>query len=191
MTLAGTMMACSGMFLCAYVIERSKQEIRYKRENQVKSKSYWVQPGGQKIRDQVFRSFIGVSDDNKLIRSIRIPPEDHKIDMTLWIAVVSATLGFVVQFVGLRAMHSSITLAQLGSTLIMAIIRASLRTQRMIEKTDILLKDSTYESIRKYAQGYELEILAMHLENIKGMHFSGTRRGRLSEGTLGNYNHAT
>ncbi|KAF3931369.1 Ankyrin-2 [Dactylellina cionopaga] len=134
MTLCGTLLVCFGMFLCAFIIERSTDEIHYKqleKDPKNKCKIYWVQPGGQSIGDQVFGSFIGYSDNSHYIRSTKSDQEGNTA--VLWIAVTTSTVGFVVQFVGLRSMHASVILVQIGATILMAIIRAMLRTQRLDE----------------------------------------------------------
>ncbi|XP_014560939.1 hypothetical protein COCVIDRAFT_87718, partial [Bipolaris victoriae FI3] len=127
LTFSGTLLVCCGMFLCAYIIENQTDEIYYKRNHRVTSQLYWIQPGGQKIGDQVFEAFVGKSDDAEYIRSSRTDRDRPWVDIILWTAVVMTTIGFVVQFIGLRGMHSSVTVAQLISTLIMAVVRAGLR----------------------------------------------------------------
>ncbi|KAK6514338.1 hypothetical protein TWF506_008735 [Arthrobotrys conoides] len=71
LTLSGTLLLCLGMFLCAYIIEQTTQEVYYKQSKDERgtSQMYWVQPGGQKIGDQVFGSFIGFSKDHRYIKS--------------------------------------------------------------------------------------------------------------------------
>ncbi|KAE8308763.1 hypothetical protein BDV41DRAFT_567916 [Aspergillus transmontanensis] len=58
--LIGTICLCTGMFLCAFIIERSSREFYF---HPVKpSKIYWLQPGGQNVGDQVFDSFLAVNE---------------------------------------------------------------------------------------------------------------------------------
>ncbi|KAE8386419.1 hypothetical protein BDV23DRAFT_175492 [Aspergillus alliaceus] len=58
--LIGTVSLCTGMFLCAFIVERSSREFYF---HPVKpSKIYWLQPGGQNIGDQFFSSFLGVNE---------------------------------------------------------------------------------------------------------------------------------
>ncbi|KAK6353491.1 hypothetical protein TWF696_005454 [Orbilia brochopaga] len=74
MTFIGTVLVCTGMFLCAFVIEKSTDEVHYKQLQVDKKKLcriYWVQPGGQSIGDQVFGSSIGYSENPYYIRSIK------------------------------------------------------------------------------------------------------------------------
>ncbi|KAF3120542.1 hypothetical protein TWF569_003110 [Orbilia oligospora] len=118
---------------------------------------YWVQPGGQKLGDQVFGSFVGFSNDHTYIKSSRSKAAFHsRFDGALWIALITTIFGFVTQFVGLREIHSSV---------IMAIIRAGLRSQRMTKETDLVKKDSQ-ERYRHILPGHELDFLATKLEDI-------------------------
>jgi hypothetical protein len=172
------------MFMCAWLIEKSTEETHYKREECDDGYIFWVQPGGQKIGDQVFESFVGFSADLKYSRSSKISRENRAVDKSLWTAVTTTTIGFVAQFVGLRAMHSSVILAQLVSTLIMAIIRAGLRTQRMEKKLDLIASSS---KSRDFMQGHELDFLALHLEDIDDMFVSKTQGERILEGMSDNY----
>ncbi|KAF3281992.1 hypothetical protein TWF970_001939 [Orbilia oligospora] len=168
LTLFGTILTCFGMFLCGYIIERATNETYYEqRGNETeRAQMYWVQPGGQKIGDQVFGSFIGHSNDHTYIRSSRSKAAFHsRFDGALWIAVITTIFGFVTQFVGLRGIHSSVIMAQLAATLIMAIIRAGLRSQRMTKETD-LVKKYNQERYRHILPGHELDFLATKLEDI-------------------------
>lgn len=156
---SGTTMVCLGMFICAYLIERSTSETYFRKIKH--SKLYWVQPGGQKIGDQAFNAFIGVSDSPRYISSHKLY-DDSRRTVLLWAAIVLIILGFILQFVGLRAMHPSVILAQLGATLIMAVVRASLRTQRMSQKDNML-----YYVDQQLVQGHELDYLALELERAQ------------------------
>ncbi|KAI1524447.1 ankyrin repeat-containing protein, partial [Pyrenophora tritici-repentis] len=174
LTFSGTLFVCFGMFLCAYIIEKQTDEVYYKRKHHVGNRLYWVQPGGQKIGDQVFEAFVGESDCTEYIRSSRTNPETKSqwVGTILWTAVIITMIGFVIQFIGLRAMHSSVTIAQLISTMIMAIIRAGLRSQRMYNNQDILAIPKGNSSLRKNVMGHELDFLALHLENISAIDVS-------------------
>lgn len=176
-TLAGTLLLCLGMFLCAFIIEQSTQEVHYKKKDT--SQMYWVQPGGQKIGDQVFGSFIGCSNDSKYI--ISKAGDRNKFNRILWVTVVVTILGFIVQFVGLRAMHSSVIMAQLGATLLMAIIRAGLRAQRGTEMRDLVAMEvNDGKDDRNIIQGHELDFLAMKLEDVDALFVSRKQAGKLS-----------
>ncbi|KAK6535083.1 hypothetical protein TWF281_006380 [Arthrobotrys megalospora] len=184
LTLVGTISVTFGLFLCAFIIERSSDEVRFSRNDSVDGKIYWIQPGGQKIGDQVFGSYIGSFSGPEYIVSTK---SAHRNTPLLWLAVASSMFGFVAQFVGLRGMHASVTLAQIGSTMIMAIIRAALRTQRLDKSGDVissltvpgldpnspdqhpLIKDP------KLVHGYELDLFTMQTHGVDGVFVSMDR----------------
>ncbi|KAE8357791.1 hypothetical protein BDV27DRAFT_151028 [Aspergillus caelatus] len=58
--LIGTICLCTGMFLCAFIIERSSKELYFRSVKP--SKIYWLQPGGQNVGDQVFDSFLAANE---------------------------------------------------------------------------------------------------------------------------------
>ncbi|KAK6346840.1 hypothetical protein TWF696_006947 [Orbilia brochopaga] len=188
--LCGTIMVCFGVFLCAFIIERSTNEIHYEQWDSatVKSTMFWIQPGGQSIGDQVFGSFIGYSDDSRYIRSTKARPKAGALPI-LWTAVISTLVGFIAQFVGLRAMHASIILAMVVATMVMAVIRSMLRTQRM-DKTRNLLSNLTasgsapedehlFSRDPKLLHGHELDFFSMHLFNVESLFAYGDKTGSL------------
>ncbi|KAF7590745.1 hypothetical protein BBP40_002483 [Aspergillus hancockii] len=167
--LIGSISLCTGMFLCAFVLERSSREFYF---HPVKpSKIYWLQPGGQSVGDQVFGSFLGVNEgpdsqpteDIKYIKSIR--NRTFEGSWSILIIAISLTLvGFVAQFVGLRGLHASVTLTQMGSTLLMAIVRTCLRTKRISSDENRL--DKQEQQLISY-KNQELDCFAFHLEDVK------------------------
>ncbi|EPS39981.1 hypothetical protein H072_6288 [Dactylellina haptotyla CBS 200.50] len=189
MTFTGTVLVCFGMFLCAYIIERSTDEVHYKQCQSGQSKRckmYWVQPGGQSIGDQVFGSFIGYSDNLNYIRSTKTDQGDGDVAL-LWIAATISVIGFIVQFVGLRAMHASVILFQIGVTMLMAIIRAMLRTQRLdgmknlLGKSDGKRRTYAFSKNPKVLHGHELDLLALHLYKVDTLTVTVDTRGKLED----------
>ncbi|KAJ6257013.1 Ankyrin-2 [Drechslerella dactyloides] len=203
--LCGTLMVCLGAFLCAFIIERSTDEVHYKQNahshfhphprphfhhhpHKTKTKiMYWVQPGGQKLGDQVFGSFIGYSDRSRYIRSTKAPAKAITLPL-LWAAVTLSVAGFIAQFVGLRALHASVVLAMVVATMIMGGIRSMLRTQRMEGDRDVI---STFIARRaegekglfskhpKLLYGHELDLFAMHLFDIDSVYLHADLNGIL------------
>ncbi|KAK6506587.1 hypothetical protein TWF481_005045 [Arthrobotrys musiformis] len=175
LTLFGTVFVTFGLFMCAFLIERSSDEVRFRRNAAVDGKIYWIQTGGQKIGDQVFGSYIGSFGGSEYIVSTKSP---HRNIPLLWTAVASSMLGFVAQFVGLRGMHASVTLAQIGATLVMAIIRAMLRAKRLDKSGDAisslavpgLAADSPHQhpliKEPKLLYGHELDLFTMQIHRI-------------------------
>lgn len=145
MTVVGTAVLCFGMLMCALMIEKSTAEENFVRKLPTKRGSssketsitdgsplstlYWIQPGGQVIGDQTFHSF-AYSDKGDPLRcytksSRRRGKSEGKLT---WVASVLTIVGFIMQFVGLRNMHPSVSVFQIGCVLSMSIIRASIRT---------------------------------------------------------------
>ncbi|KAF3916916.1 hypothetical protein ABW21_db0204932 [Orbilia brochopaga] len=182
MTFIGTILVCVGMFLCAFIIERSTDEIHYKQKQTDKQKLcriYWVQPGGQSIGDQVFGSSIGFSENPYYIRSVKAENPKFREVNILRAAVSTSMIGFIVQFVGLRAMHASVILFQIGATILMAIIRAMLRTQRLDRMKNVLgspkgrsARLHPFLQDPKLLHGHELDLLALHLHQIDSLTIS-------------------
>lgn len=177
LTVIGTICLGFGVGLCAYLVERSTQERVFDRESALdpsnyplRTRMYWVQPGNQVIGDQVFDSFAYSDIESPMAKYTTSWKQDEVgeglISTTnlVWTAVLFALVGFVMQFVGLRACHSSVSLAQLIATVMMSIVRASLRTKR-IEKRANLAKDADH------FQGHELDWLALAIDSPSSQHF--------------------
>jgi hypothetical protein len=81
----------------------------------------------------------------------------------VWLATATTISGFVLQFVGLRALHSVVSVVQLGAILLMSIIRASLRTQRLPQQQN-RLRDRPDE-----VEGHELDWLALQMGKKVGV----------------------
>ncbi|KAI0490415.1 hypothetical protein F4859DRAFT_520234 [Xylaria cf. heliscus] len=162
-TVVGTILLCLGMALCANLIETKTEEHVYQRvkksDSRGASKIYWVQPGNQTIGDQVFDSFAYSDAEHTLERYIiswKFDVEDSNIRWT-WTAVAMSSTGFVFLFLGLRACHSSVSIAQLGATILMSLIRAGLRVRRL-KKEDNFMWISP-----DLFKGHELDWLALKL----------------------------
>lgn len=111
-----------------------------------RSHMYWIQPGGQVVGDQTFDSF-AYSDAKKPLRyyttSWRRPVTVTERNLT-WVASLMTITGFILQFVGLRGVHSSISVYQVIAVMIMSVLRASIRTKRL-DATDNLLSRSSFD----------------------------------------------
>lgn len=88
------------------------------------------------------------------------PPRITSPDAAFALAVTSCILGFGCQFVGFRGVHASIALFQLAITLVMAIIRALLRTRRLHHDGNHL------EALGRTVEGHELDWQALMLESL-------------------------
>ncbi|KAF9892920.1 hypothetical protein FE257_000512 [Aspergillus nanangensis] len=174
--LSGTLLLCTGMFLCAFIIKRSSS--KYYLHAGKPSKLYWLQPGRQH-GDQVFNAFLGctegpksqATDNLKYIKTIR--NQDYE-KAPLLLTVCVTVLGFVAQFVGLRGLHATVILTQLGSTLVMSVVRTCLRTKR-IGPQENRLSDTERQLVPYRKQ--ELDCFAFHLEKAKSFSLvSGMKR---------------
>ncbi|KAJ5396665.1 hypothetical protein N7509_004778 [Penicillium cosmopolitanum] len=164
----GTTLLFAGMLFCAIIIERSSKQY-YIKPNKPNNKIYWLQPGNQHVGDQVFGAFMAVrqgpessmSEGLEYIKSTRFPKYDGRY-VELYTVLGSTMLGFIIQFVGLRGLHASVILAQLGSTFIMSILRTCLRTQRMAPEENLLKDERDLATQRKQ----ELDAFAFYLRGV-------------------------
>ncbi|KAI1394335.1 uncharacterized protein F4822DRAFT_424813 [Hypoxylon trugodes] len=148
LTVVSTVSLCLGVSLCARLIESKTKERYYERKDPQNSESlstmYWVQPGNQRIGDQVFDAFGysgSMSHLRKYITSWKDPNDDPSTVGWIWVALVTTVIGFVCQFLGLRACHSSVAVVQFGVTIIMSLIRAGLRTQRLRKEDNFMMNE--------------------------------------------------
>ncbi|CAG7930457.1 unnamed protein product [Penicillium olsonii] len=164
LVISGTVLVCGGMFHCAFLIGQSTKEdiwIRKKRgKNQADRLSmYWVQPGGQIIGDQTFDAFSHTDHDNHLQKYMtsRKDVASRISKVQIWAAIGTTLVGFVLQFTGLRGIHSSVSVAQLGVIMVMSIARAALRMQRLKPE------DNSLAEFPDEVLGHELDWLAMRM----------------------------
>ncbi|PGH02357.1 hypothetical protein GX51_04665 [Blastomyces parvus] len=162
MTFLGTILLCTGIALCASLVERGTRERVFEREFPSASQIYWVQPGTQFVGDQAFDSFAYTHSKDKLSKYITSWKEKKKDPekALVWAAIASASAGFVLQFLGLRACHSSVAVAQLSATLVMTAVRSSLRTKRLKEN-EVYLADRP-----EFYEGHELDWFSLNIGNL-------------------------
>ncbi|KAK5994618.1 hypothetical protein PT974_05099 [Cladobotryum mycophilum] len=164
LTVIGTVFLSVGMALCAHLVESKSKKRVYKRtspkDQTPQARMYWIQPGNQTIGDQMFDPFAysdAKSPLQKYITSWKATGGDHTNMGWTWTAVATTVIGFICQFLGLRACHSSVAIAQFGITLIMSGIRSGLRTQRLSRDDNFMVHDPDF------FQGNELDFLALKL----------------------------
>ncbi|THC90462.1 hypothetical protein EYZ11_010084 [Aspergillus tanneri] len=80
-------------------------------------------------------------------------------------------VGFVVQFIGLRDLHASVILAQMGSTLLMTIVRTCLRTKRISSNENQLQQKERQLTSSK---NQELDSFAFFLEDVESFSLIST-----------------
>ncbi|KAF8533780.1 hypothetical protein BDD12DRAFT_468216 [Trichophaea hybrida] len=164
---AGTVALVVGMFICARIIERSTSETKWvikRRYHNVKVA--WVQKSGV-VNDQQFNSyFIRRSSEvpKSLTRWLRTDTQPQimtsrkreglqQTSLTT-AATFLSLLGFAAQFVGLRGMNWSVTIAQLMAVAIMTVLRALVRRN--------LVSNVQQQPIET---GYELDFVAAQIKN--------------------------
>ena len=152
----GTIAVVAGLVLCSHVIEGTTTEQIWRPVHEEGTKYQVVKL--QKyctVSEQQFDSYaIFNSASDPLIRTSRLNKRNYN-----FLAAVGTTLaigGFIVQFVGLRALHWSSTVMQLGATLVLTAARAWVR--RGLAKDPIAVSIPT---------GHELSWLAMHICGLK------------------------
>ncbi|KAL7788927.1 hypothetical protein V8C37DRAFT_418210 [Trichoderma ceciliae] len=144
---------------------------------------YVVQPGNQVVRDQNFDPFLFSSSTKfpltNYVTSWKVPPFSDSIswseqdsgksqkeiklfqkpsdELSVLVVTCITVLGFILQFFGLRAMHSAVSLLQLAVTLLMSVIRALLRKQRLSAEQNL------FRNRPDEVSGHELDWLALHI----------------------------
>ncbi|KAJ5111313.1 hypothetical protein N7532_001848 [Penicillium argentinense] len=177
--ITGTTLLFTGMLSSAIIIRHSS--VLYKFERNKPGKTYWLQPGNQHVGDQVFGAFMTSSKRPVYLKSIRAPKYlDHENlkHGKLYMILGATIVGFVIQFVGLRGLHASVILAQLGSTLAMSILRTCLRTERMAPGENLIEKQSQQ---LKVDRKQELDRFALFLHDIRSLQTVFVRSPGLSQ----------
>lgn len=186
-TFTGTILLCTGVGLCATVVERCTKERVFHRKKKA-CRLHWIQPGGQVIGDQVFDSFAFSETSENLLEQYTISwkPDERtlkhgseqatKTTLLVWAAITTTCVGFISQFLGIRTLHSSVSVAQFVVMLIMSTVRALLRTQRL-KKSDNQMGDSY-----TLYQGHELDWLAIKLACQEKNHGDGANKKNHSDG---------
>ncbi|KAK0732116.1 hypothetical protein B0H67DRAFT_549738 [Lasiosphaeris hirsuta] len=142
-TVSGTLLLAIGTLLCAHVVESATLEKRYCPAAEREARVIWLQRSGT-VSDQEFKPFVIFPRNAQALittshRASRggsrggetdtaAPGIGTKFQESITTAgVLLSICGFVVQFTGLRGMHWSASVAQLGAIIIMTSLRAWLR----------------------------------------------------------------
>lgn len=159
--LGGTLLLSVGMFLCARIIERSTSEAYWEpAEGYQDVEVVWLQKGGHTVGDQLFESFAKRSKKGiTIMTSVKVQAHTTRDNARrqLWVvlAVGASLVGFTAQFVGFRATHPYVTLAQLALISVMTIIRSCVHIERKNE--------NAIENSHNQPDGNELDWLAKAL----------------------------
>jgi hypothetical protein len=163
MFITGTVMLCVGMWSCAALIGQTTDEIRFKRvdpHSARRSRLLWLQPGPQVIGDQSFDPFAYFENTKKdplriWTSSSKCSPDNFELYTVF--AVFITLAGYVMQFIGLRGMKGWVSLAQLGITVIMSLLRGLLRIKRLGRQ------DNELGKMPDLVAGHELDWLASNI----------------------------
>ena len=125
-TVVGTALLVSGLLICSHVVESSTYENKY-RPNGLEARLLYLQKSGT-VSDQSFGSFaIFAKEPKSVITTSRRETVGPVLETKTVLGLVISLSGFVIQFVGLRSMHWSATVVQLGVTVTMTTLRALVR----------------------------------------------------------------
>ncbi|KAK3291041.1 uncharacterized protein B0H64DRAFT_349835, partial [Chaetomium fimeti] len=162
---AGTLMLVSGMLVCGHVVEGSTSERRFRPVDGKEARVVWLQRSGI-VNDQRFESFaIFPTKAQRVITTSQRTQQGRNqnqtsqqasvginVEVTTVVAVATTMCGFVVQFVGLRGMNWTVSIAQLLAILLMAVLRSLVR-RNLAERPNSL----------PLPPGHELDWLAITL----------------------------
>lgn len=164
MFIAGSLLLSLGMWGCAALIGQATQEVRFRRDEQAsahKTRLIWLQPGPQLVGEQSFDpSSFFESEKQPLeywVSSRKRKGSERLFEVLTFLAVLASVVGYILQFIGLRGMNAWLSLAQLGVTLYMSMLRGALRIQRLQNHENKLSK------IPDLVAGHELDWLAYEL----------------------------
>lgn len=158
----GTVVLALGMLLCSHVVDGTTREDRYEAVRGKTTQMIWLQQETT-VSDQLFSSVaLFPPQTSKVVttssRVLTENPTEHGmlqktiIETKAIIGTAVALLGFIIQFIGLRGMHWSASIAQLIALAIMTALRAWVRRGF----TDELCS-------KRLSQSYELDWLALNL----------------------------
>ncbi|KAL4899026.1 hypothetical protein BDW74DRAFT_184134 [Aspergillus multicolor] len=124
---SGTVVLSAGIFLCSYVIEAHTEEIEFNLTEKVGDTRIIRVQRACTVGDQRYGSYAIMNEEgSRTLRTSRInePPDFSMFSL----AAASMSIGgYIMQFIGLRAMHWSVAVTVLGAMLVMACTRAFVR----------------------------------------------------------------
>ncbi|KAL8281863.1 hypothetical protein RB597_009535 [Gaeumannomyces tritici] len=150
-TAAGALLLVVGMLVCSHVVESATSETRYRPKDGMEARVVWLQRSGT-VNDQSFEPFAIFPRKPQPIITTSHRASQRKQgrrtmasifsalsvgifgmvgatveELVTVVAVFVSVSGFILQFTGLRAMHWSASVTQLGATALMTILRAWVR----------------------------------------------------------------
>ncbi|POS73511.1 hypothetical protein DHEL01_v208097 [Diaporthe helianthi] len=126
-TAIGTIILVVGMLLCAHVVDFSTKETRYTPAKEQETRLVWLQQT-KTVNDQHFTSHAVWAPKHRQFVTVSSRETANKILTLKTVAGTSISFcGYVIQFIGLRGMHWSASITQLGAVLVMTGLRAFVR----------------------------------------------------------------
>ncbi|KAF9880046.1 hypothetical protein CkaCkLH20_02857 [Colletotrichum karsti] len=168
----GTVLLAIGVFLCGHVVETSTEEDHYKAAEGYDAYIVWLQRSNT-VGDQKFdpcavypvckRQYVTFSRRNT-DHDVKTPDQtkgrpkqlhgntEGGLELLAMIATAVCLVGYLIQFIGLRGMNWSASIAQLVAVALMTILRALVR--RDLDKKPMF---------NTLVNGYEIDWLAISL----------------------------
>lgn len=127
LSISGTLSLLLAMFCCSLVVETGAERQAWHSPDQKPFHLMWIQTE-KVVNDQKFGScaLFSRGERTELITSHPSRPSAQS-EQVATCATFLGIIGFIVQFIGLRGLHWSATWPQLGTTLIMTILRSWIR----------------------------------------------------------------
>ncbi|KAF7539654.1 hypothetical protein G7054_g1965 [Neopestalotiopsis clavispora] len=166
-TIVGTVVLAFGMLLCSHVVDSMTRESRYEAAGGKTTQLIWLQQQTT-VSDQLFKSvaLFPPQTAKMITASSRIFAEGSTEDTSTQQRLVKrietkailgtgvSLIGFAIQFIGLRGMHWSASIAQLVAVAVMTGLRAWVRRG---------FTDELHS--KDLSQSYELDWFALNLGN--------------------------
>ncbi|KAF3938121.1 Ankyrin-1 [Dactylella cylindrospora] len=134
LAVSGASLVVAGMFMCSMIVQKrsGEEEWQLQRPDFIpgyRLKIAWLQRH-QIVTDQNFGGFcIYAPPERRKFISSRFRAKSRSQNAWVISGTIISVTGFVLQFTGLRGMHYSATLAQLGATLLVSFLRVVVRRQ--------------------------------------------------------------
>ncbi|KAF4950034.1 hypothetical protein FGADI_8480 [Fusarium gaditjirri] len=160
-TVVGTTSVVLGMGFVARLIDRTSIERWFiystAKGNSDGQEYFWIQ-AAQSIGDQKFSAFAYQEMKKDYVTSWKNEKPDNKLKSSfmVWVAVGLSFFGWIIQFIGLRGQHGTISLYLLCSTICMSCIRAFIRSLRSSPKNQL-------GDLEDEVEGFELDWQALSL----------------------------
>ncbi|KAK4441904.1 hypothetical protein QBC34DRAFT_314224 [Podospora aff. communis PSN243] len=167
--ISGSVVSWIGLTICSHLVNRTTEETHFIRRSGLGSRRrksnlgdtiFWLQPDLQTIGDQLFGPFAYSQPFKGYTTSLKTGRPAAGI--LLWTGVVFSILGWALQFFCLRSLHAFVSIYLLGSTFVMATLRALVRARRL----DSNKNDLHSPWLARIVQGHELDWQALRIEQF-------------------------